>query len=69
MWVVGLSALAGAVATAWRSRYGALVAADLLLVVAMLPAVFGWIPLLFLPGLVLMVAGTIRAAREAARGG
>jgi hypothetical protein len=64
MGTLSLAAVAGIVAVLFPSRVGALMTAILILVVALLPAVFGWIPLLYLPSLALFVAGAIAAARN-----
>lgn len=62
--VLALAALAGLLAVLRPGSVGALMAADVILVIALFPAVFGWVPLLYVPSLALMVAATIRAVRD-----
>jgi hypothetical protein len=65
--VVGVllgAALAGLLTLRRPGTVGTLMAAQLILIVALVPAAFGWVPLLFLPSLALLLAGTLQAVRE-----
>jgi hypothetical protein len=64
-----LAGLAGLVAVLVPDRVGALMSATLILVVAMLPAVFGWVPLLYAPSLALFVSGALRVAKREGEAG
>ena len=59
-------ATAAAVIAIWRSTsLTALIISDVLLFLAMVPALIGGVGFLYLPALVLLIAGTVRVGRRA----